>query len=121
MASPKDLLNECVNLAKIVSSHIGKVKFNKIMCLVLATLYIEAVEVLEGVFRQGFSTDPRYVTALVELRRVMFCGRKLVTEWTQKDWWMSVITSSDSASVLQRIALHLREFHECVKLLIQLR
>jgi hypothetical protein len=41
------------------------------MCLVLATLYVEAVEVLEEVFRQGFSMDPRYVTALVELRRVL--------------------------------------------------
>ncbi len=121
MASPKDLLNECVDLAKTVSSHMVKVKFNKIMCIVLATLYVEAIEVLEEVFRQGFSMDPRYVTALVELKRVMLCGRKLVTEWTQKDWWMSVMTSSDSASVLQRIALHLREFHECVKVLVQIK
>ncbi len=114
--------NECVNLAEIVVSHIGKVKFNKIMCLVLATLYLEAVKFLERVvFMQGFSMDPRYVTALVELRRVMLCGRKLVTEWTQKDWWTSVITSSDSASVLQKITLHLREFHECVKVLIQIK
>ncbi|KAH9564225.1 hypothetical protein CY35_04G014500 [Sphagnum magellanicum] len=122
MASPKDLLNECVNLANIVFSHMRKVKFNQIMCLVLGTLYLEAVGVLEhGIFRQGFSMDPRYVTALVELRRVMLCGRKLVTEWTQKDWWMSVITSSDSASVLQKVALHLGEFHECVKVLIQIK
>ncbi|CAN5968815.1 unnamed protein product [Sphagnum jensenii] len=92
------------------------------MCLVLATLYLEAVKFLERVvFMQGFSMDPRYVTALVELRRVMLCGRKLVTEWTQKDWWTSVITSSDSASVLQKITLHLREFHECVKVLIQIK
>ncbi|CAM6024125.1 unnamed protein product [Sphagnum balticum] len=121
MASPKDLLNECVNLANFVFSHVGKVKFNQIMCLVLATLYLEAVGVLGGVFREGFSMDPRYVTALVELRRVMLYGRKLVTEWTQKDWWMSVITSSDSASVPQKIALHLGEFHECVKVLIQIK
>lgn len=45
----------------------------------------------------------------------MLCGQILLDTWTQKFWWVSVITSSDSASVV----LHLREFIACVNVLVQ--
>jgi hypothetical protein len=45
----------------------------------------------------------------------------LVTQWTQKNWWMLVITSSDSASVLEKVVLHLKEFLRCVKVLMHIK
>jgi tRNA A-37 threonylcarbamoyl transferase component Bud32 len=41
----------------------------------------------------------------------------LVQQWTDKDWWMSVVSSSDSASIKERVVLHLNEFHFCVQVL----
>jgi serine/threonine protein kinase len=41
----------------------------------------------------------------------------LVQQWTNKDWWMSVASSSDSASIKERVVLHLNEFLFCVQLL----
>ncbi|CAK9859116.1 unnamed protein product [Sphagnum jensenii] len=41
----------------------------------------------------------------------------LVEQWTDKDWWMSVVSSSDSASVKERVVLHLNEFLFCVQVL----
>jgi len=38
-------------------------------------------------------------------------------KWTDKDWWMSVGSSSDSASIKERVVLHLNEFHFCVQVL----
>ncbi|CAK9875577.1 unnamed protein product [Sphagnum jensenii] len=60
-------------------------------------------------------------TALVELRRIMSCGELLVTQWTQKDWWMAVIASSDAASLDKKVILHLREFLACVNMLVQMK
>jgi len=56
-------------------------------------------------------------TALQELRRVMLNGKRLVTSWKDKDWWRSVINSSDSLSVHMRVILHLKEFLNCIKVL----
>jgi hypothetical protein len=47
----------------------------------------------------------------------MFCGEEMVAQWTNKDWWKSVISSSDSASIQKRVLLHLTEFLFCVKVL----
>jgi hypothetical protein len=41
----------------------------------------------------------------------------LVEQWTDEDWWMSVASSSDSASIKERVALHLNEFLFCVQVL----
>jgi serine/threonine protein kinase len=41
----------------------------------------------------------------------------LVEQWTDKDWWMSVVSSSDSASIKERVVLHLNEFLFCVQVL----
>jgi tRNA A-37 threonylcarbamoyl transferase component Bud32 len=54
----------------------------------------------------------------VELQRAMMCGQMLVTDWSRNDWWMSVITSSDSASVGMAVFLNLRDVLLCVKVLI---
>jgi len=51
----------------------------------------------------------------------MLCGQMLVTQWTQKNWWMSVNTSSDSASVQKKVVLHLKEFLRCVKVLMHIK
>ncbi|CAK9222390.1 unnamed protein product [Sphagnum troendelagicum] len=119
MASPRDLLKECVIIAKTIWFQSGKVKFNKSLCRFLADTYADCLRHLDiDVLREGFSRNPAYITAPVELRRLMLCGQMLVTRWTQKDWWMSVMTSSDSASVQQKVVLHFREFLECVKVLI---
>jgi hypothetical protein len=72
------------------------------------------------IFREDGSIDLPCKTALVELR-IMSCGQLLVTQWTQEDWWMSVITSSDSASLDKTVILHLREFLACVNVLVQMK
>jgi serine/threonine protein kinase len=41
----------------------------------------------------------------------------LVEQWTDKDWWMSVVSSSDSASIKERVVLHLNEFLFCINVL----
>jgi hypothetical protein len=121
MASPSDLLNRCVDLARAVSSQVAEVKFNKLLCKRLARSYLLFLKDLKHEFSEDFSLDPRYTTTLLELRRIMLCGQILVTQWTQEDWWMSMLTSSDSAVVDQKVALHLREFFEITKVLLQIK
>jgi serine/threonine protein kinase len=41
----------------------------------------------------------------------------LVEQSTDKDWWMSVVSSSDSASIKERVDLHLNDFLLCVQVL----
>ncbi|CAK9216901.1 unnamed protein product [Sphagnum troendelagicum] len=48
----------------------------------------------------------------------MLCGQTLVTDWSRNDWWMSVITSSGSASLEMAVFLNLRDVLLCVKVLI---
>jgi tRNA A-37 threonylcarbamoyl transferase component Bud32 len=69
-------------------------------------------------FRGCSTLGPDCKTALVELRRAMLRGQMLVTDWSRNDWWMSVITSSDSASVEMAVFLNLRDVLLCVKVLI---
>ncbi|CAM6024146.1 unnamed protein product [Sphagnum balticum] len=47
----------------------------------------------------------------------MSCGELLVRQWTDKEWWKTVISSSDSASLQAKVVLHLKEFFVCVKVL----
>jgi len=44
-----------------------------------------------------------------------------IKQWTQKDWWMLVITSSDFASFERKVILHLKEFFACVNVLVQIK
>jgi hypothetical protein len=70
------------------------------------------------VFWKSSRINPNCETALVELRRAMLCGQMLVTDCSRNDWWMSVITSSDSASLEMPVFLNLRDVLLCVKVLI---
>ncbi|KAH9536333.1 hypothetical protein CY35_17G102000 [Sphagnum magellanicum] len=47
----------------------------------------------------------------------MSCGEMLVTDWSEEEWWIHVISSSDCASVQRKIVLHLNEFLDCIKVL----
>ncbi len=122
MASLTDLYKECQAVVRTLSLQLGKVKFNKSLCSLLKNKYVACITYLDNhIFREDGSIDLPCKKALVELRRIMSCGQLLVTQWTQKDWWMSVINSSDSASLDKKVILHLREFLACVKVLVQMK
>jgi hypothetical protein len=122
MASLRHLYQNCQDVARTISLHCAKVKFNKSLCRLLTNKYAASLEYLDrNIFWEGDSIDLPCKTALMELRRIMLCGQLLVTQWTKKDWWMSVITSSDSASVQKKVVLNLREFFVCVNVLVQIK
>jgi hypothetical protein len=122
MASLTDLYKECQAVVRTLILHLGKVKFNRSLCSLLTNKYVACLTYLDNyIFREDGSIDLPCKTALVELRRIMSCGQLLVTQWTQKGWWMSVITSSDSASLDKKVILHLREFIACVNVLVQMK
>ncbi|KAH8976283.1 hypothetical protein BDL97_01G205800 [Sphagnum fallax] len=122
MASLRHLYKKCQDVARTISLHCAKVKFNKSLCRLLTNKYAASLEYLDrNIFWEGDSIDLPCKTALMELRRIMLCGQLLVTQWTKKDWWMSVITSSDSASVQKKVVLNLREFFVCVNVLVQMK
>jgi hypothetical protein len=119
MASLRDLYKECQAVVRSLSLQFAKVEFNKSLCRLLTNTYVACLTYLDNyIIREDGSIDLPCKTALVELRRIMSCGQRLVTQWTQKDWWMSVITSSDSASLDKTVILHLREFLACVNVLL---
>ncbi|CAK9193729.1 unnamed protein product [Sphagnum troendelagicum] len=107
-----DLFLECREVARTLNLKCEQVKFNKCLCRVLANTYSRS---LQRDF--GLTDAPAWQTTLLELRRVMFCGEEMVAQWTHKNWWKSVISSSDSALIQKRVLLHLTEFLFCVKVL----
>jgi hypothetical protein len=118
MVSQRDLYNECQDMVStILSLYCVRVKFNKLFCKVHANDYLNGFKYFNKyVFSEGdFINLPGYKTARVELRLNRVVWSDLVDTWTQKFWWVSVITSSDSASAV----LHLREFLACVNVLVQ--
>ncbi len=122
MAALRDLYKECQDVARTLSLQFGKVKFNKSLCRLLTDKYAASLEYLDrNIFCEGDSIDLPCKTALVELRRIMLCGQQLVTQWTKKDWWTSVMSSSDSASLENKVILHLREFLACVDVFVQMK
>jgi predicted Ser/Thr protein kinase len=122
MAPLRDLYKECHAVVRTLSLQLGKVKFNKSLCRLLTDEYAASLTYLDNyIFREDGSLDIPCKTALVELRRIMSCGQLLVTQWTQKDWWMEVIASSDAASLDKKVILHLREFLACVNMLVQMK
>ncbi|KAH8949074.1 hypothetical protein BDL97_10G011300 [Sphagnum fallax] len=99
------LFKHCRDAATAVRSKCERVRFNKSLCRLLADTY---ARYLPSDF--DFTYTNKCQTILAELRRVISCGEMLVEQWTDKDWWMSVVTSSDSASIKERVVLHLNEF-----------
>ncbi|CAK9193745.1 unnamed protein product [Sphagnum troendelagicum] len=87
------------------------VKFNKSLCKLLATTYLSSLHNFLPV------SGPVYENVVAELRRVMLCGKTLVDQCKDENWWRSVIFSSDSASMGKRVLLHLNEFRLYVKIL----
>jgi hypothetical protein len=121
MPSLTDLYKECQAVVRTLRLQLGKVKFNKSLCSLLTNKYVASLTYLDDhILREDGSIDLPSKTALVELRRIMSCGQLLVTQWTQKNWWMSVIKSSDSASLDKKVILHLREFLSCVNVFVQM-
>ncbi|KAH9549279.1 hypothetical protein CY35_10G009600 [Sphagnum magellanicum] len=106
------LLEHCRDAATAVRLQCERVRFNKSLCRFLADTYSRY---LHSDFDFTYANECQ--TILAELRRVISCGEKLVEQWTDKDWWMSVVTSSDSASIKERVVLHLNEFLFCVEVL----
>jgi hypothetical protein len=106
------LFKHCRDAATAVRSKCERVRFNKSLCRLLADTY---ARYLPSDFDFTYTNECQ--TILAELRRVISCGEMLVEQWTDKDWWMSVVTSSDSASIKERVVLHLNEFLFCVKVL----
>jgi hypothetical protein len=122
MASLTDLYQECQALVRTLSLQFGKVKFNKSLCSLLTNEYVASLTYLDNyIFREDGSIDLPCKRALVELRRIMSCGQLLVTQWTRKYWWMSVIESSDSSSLDKKVILHLRKFRVCVNVLLEMK
>jgi len=118
MVSQRDLYNECQDMVStILSLSCGRVKFNKLFCKVLANDYLTRFKYFnKWVFSEGDFIDlPGYKQLWWNWGWIVLCGQILLDTWTQKFWWVSVITSSDSASVV----LHLREFIACVNVLVQ--
>ncbi len=106
------LFEHCRDAATAVRSKCERVRFNKSLCRLVADTY---ARYLHSDF--DFTYTNKCQTILAELRRVISCGEMLVEQWTDKDWWMSVVSSSDSASIKERVVLHLNEFLFCVKVL----
>ncbi|CAM6071871.1 unnamed protein product [Sphagnum tenellum] len=118
MASLRDRYKECQELAKTISLQCKDVKFNKFLSRVLAYKYLACLDELDKcLLSEGVLLIDPDETVLAELWRLLFCGQTLLKRWSDNDWWMSTITSSDSASVKELVLLHLREFHYCVKVL----
>jgi len=106
------LFQHCRDAVTAVRLQCERVRFNKSLCRLLADTYSRY---LPSDFDFTYTNECQ--TILAELRRVMSCGEMLVEQWTDKDWWMSVVSSSDSASIKERVVLHLNEFLFCVQVL----
>jgi hypothetical protein len=118
----RDVFQECQAVADNVVVQCGKVQFNKSLCRLIKHIYLRCKIVLKSyIFHDSSRLNPDCETALVELRRTMLCGQMLVTDWSRNHWWMSVITSSDSASVGMAVFLNLRDVLLCFKVLLAIR
>ncbi len=99
-----------------------KVKFNQHLSTLLTQKYRDSLNELDTYIRKDLGeihakTLGLCHAALDELRLIMSCGEMLVTDWSEEEWWIHVISSSDCASVQHKIVLHLNEFLDCIKVL----
>ncbi|CAM6024127.1 unnamed protein product [Sphagnum balticum] len=118
MEALRDRYKECQELARSISLQCKDVKFNKCLSGVLANTYLACLDDLDKcLLSEGVLLIDPDETVLAELWRLLLWGQMLLNRWSDKDWWMSTITKSDSASVKELVLLHLREFHYCVKVL----
>ncbi|CAM6046921.1 unnamed protein product, partial [Sphagnum compactum] len=109
------LFEECKNVAKKLKRE--KVNFNKSLSKLLAKTDSVSLDDASKFGPPEEVGSSKCEKAVVELRRVMSCGKLLVRQWTDKQWWKTVISSSDSASLQAKVVLHLKEFFACVKVL----
>ncbi len=109
------LFEECKNVATDLQRK--KVSFNKSLSKLLAKTYSVSLDEASKFGPREEVGSSKCEKAVVELRRVMSCGELLVRQWTDKQWWKTVISSSDSASLQAKVVLHLKEFFACVKVL----
>ncbi len=109
------LFEVCKNVAADLK--LKKVKFNKSLSKLLAETYIVSLDDASKFGPREEVGSSKCEKAVVELRRVMSYGELLVKQWTDKEWWKTVISSSDSASLQAKVVLHLKEFFACVKVL----
>jgi protein phosphatase 1L len=118
MEALRDRYKECQEFARTISLQCKDVKFNKFLSRVLANKYLACLDDLDKcLLSEGVHFIDPDETVLAELWRLLSCGQMLLNRWSDKDWWMLTITSSDAASVKELVLLHLREFHYCVKVL----
>lgn len=110
------LFTECKNVAADLQRK--KVNFNKSLRKLLAKTYSDSLAEASKFGPREEVGGSKCEKAVVELRRVMSCGELLVTQWTDRQWWKTVISSSDSASLQAKVVLHLKEFFACVEVLI---
>ncbi len=108
---------DCQRIARNLGDKCGSVKFNQCLCKLLADIYSGSIANLDDNYlRQDEESLLRNCyEGVAEMRRVMLCGQILVRDWSEQEWWKSVIHSSDSRSVKIRLILHLKEFLSCVK------
>jgi hypothetical protein len=104
------LFKECQDVAMTVSLRCEQVRFNNSLCSLLATTYSSSLR-RDFDFRKTHECE----IILAELKRVLLCGEMLVAQWTDENWWKSMINSSDSASIQERVLLHLNELLFCVE------
>jgi hypothetical protein len=81
------------------------------LCKLVATTYSSSLDDFLPL------SGPVYEKVVAELRRVMLCGETLAEQCKDENWWRSVVSSSDSASIKERVVLHLNEFLFCVQVL----
>jgi serine/threonine protein kinase len=109
------LFEECKNVAADLQRK--KVNFNKSLSKLLVKTYsVSLGEASKFAPREEVGSS-KCEKAVVELRRVMSCGELLVRQWSDKQLWKTVISSSDSASLQAKVVLHLKEFFVCVQVL----
>jgi hypothetical protein len=109
------LFEVCKNVAADLP--LKKIKFNKSLSKLLAKTYSDSLGEASKFGPREEVGSSKCEKAVVELRRVMSCGELLVRQWTDKEWWKTVISSSDCASLQAKVVLHLKEFFVCVKVL----
>ena len=95
------------------------VKFNHCQRELLARTYAHFLDDLENSFRKDSTKDDclrQCAKALTELWRVMTYGEMLVAEWTNEEWWRTVMSSSVSWSLQTHLNFLLQDFLRCVDL-----
>ncbi len=111
ISGSESLFKDCQEVARTLGLQCEHVLFNKSLCKLLATTYSSSLDNFLPL------SGPVYEKVVAELRRVMLCGETLAEQCKDENWWRSVVSCSDSASIKERVVLHLNEFLLCVQVL----